>query len=129
MDKKKVIQYFKAQAINGNWAELYDYNNPISYAFIQRFIKTVNLMKPFKGSILDMGCGTGIMVSMAIENDLKYVGFDAAEEMIEACNLDKDSVLNHNFMRLKKTSQTDQDNSYDELAYTLFKVLNKKLVP
>lgn len=50
-------------------------------------------------------------------------------EMIEACNLDKDSVLNHNFMRLKKTSQTDQDNSYDELAYTLFKVLNKKLVP
>jgi len=86
MDKKKVIQYFKAQAINGNWASLYDYNNPISYSFIQRFIKTVNLMKPLKGSILDMGCGTGIMVSVAIENDLKYVGFDAAEEMIEACN-------------------------------------------
>ncbi len=86
MDKKKVIQYFKAQAINGNWASLYDYNNPISFSFIQRFTKTVNMMKPFKGRILDMGCGTGIMVSVAVENDLKYVGFDAAEEMIEACN-------------------------------------------
>ncbi len=47
-------------------------------------------------------------------------------EMIEACNLDKDAIINHNFMRLKKTSQTDQDYSYDDLVYTLFKVFNKK---
>ena len=86
MDKKKIINYFKAQAINGEWAKLYDIENPISYSFIQRFIKTVNLMKPIKGRILDMGCGTGIMVSVAKENGATYVGFDAAEEMIEACN-------------------------------------------
>jgi 2-polyprenyl-3-methyl-5-hydroxy-6-metoxy-1,4-benzoquinol methylase len=86
MDKNKIINYFKAQAINGNWARLYDVENPISYSFIQRFIKTVNLMKPIKGRILDMGCGTGIMVSIAKENGATYVGFDAAEEMIEACN-------------------------------------------
>lgn len=86
MNKNKIINYFKAQAINGEWARLYDIENPISYSFIQRFIKTVELMKPIKGSILDMGCGTGIMVSIAKENNALYVGFDAAEEMIEACN-------------------------------------------
>lgn len=85
MDKEKIISYFKAQAINGDWARLYDVNNPISYSFIQRFIKTVNLMKPIKGNILDMGCGTGIMVSVATENGATYAGFDAAEEMIAAC--------------------------------------------
>jgi 2-polyprenyl-3-methyl-5-hydroxy-6-metoxy-1,4-benzoquinol methylase len=85
MNKEKIINYFKAQAINGDWARLYDINNPISYSFIQRFIKTVNLMQPIKGNILDMGCGTGIMVAVAQENKANYVGFDAAPEMIEAC--------------------------------------------
>jgi 2-polyprenyl-3-methyl-5-hydroxy-6-metoxy-1,4-benzoquinol methylase len=86
MDKNKIINYFKAQAINGEWANLYNVENPISYSFIQRFIKTVNLMKPIKGKILDMGCGTGIMVSIAQENNAFYAGFDAASEMIDACN-------------------------------------------
>lgn len=86
MDKKKIIDYFKAQAVNGNWASLYDTSNPISYSFIQRFIKTVNLMKPIKGSVLDMGCGTGIMVKVVVESGANYVGFDAAQEMIDACN-------------------------------------------
>jgi 2-polyprenyl-3-methyl-5-hydroxy-6-metoxy-1,4-benzoquinol methylase len=84
MDKQKIINYFKTQAINGNWARLYDVENPISYSFIQRFIKTVALMQPIKGNILDMGCGTGIMVAIAKENKASYVGFDAAEEMIAA---------------------------------------------
>lgn len=86
MNKEKIINYFKTQAINGNWARLYDVENSISYSFIQRFIKTVALMQPIKGSILDMGCGTGIMVAVAKENKAVYVGFDAAEEMIQACN-------------------------------------------
>ena len=86
MDKNKIINYFKAQAINGEWANLYNVENPISYSFIQRFVKTVNLMKPIHGKILDMGCGTGIMVSVAVENKAYYAGFDAASEMIEACN-------------------------------------------
>lgn len=43
-------------------------------------------MKPIQGKILDMGCGTGIMVCIATENKAYYAGFDAASEMIDACN-------------------------------------------
>jgi 2-polyprenyl-3-methyl-5-hydroxy-6-metoxy-1,4-benzoquinol methylase len=85
MNKTQIINYFKAQAINGDWAKIYDITNPISYSFIQRFVKTVNLMLPIKGNILDMGCGTGIMVAVAQDNKANYIGFDAAHEMIEAC--------------------------------------------
>lgn len=86
MDRSKVISYFSAQAINGNWASLYDPSNPISYSFIQRFIKTINLMQPIHGNILDMGCGTGILEKVVVENNAKYIGFDGSKEMIEACN-------------------------------------------
>lgn len=86
MDRSKVISYFSAQAINGNWASLYDPTNPISYSFIQRFIKTVKLMQPIQGNILDMGCGTGILEKVVVENNAKYIGFDGAKEMIDACN-------------------------------------------
>lgn len=85
MNREKVINYFNAQAINGNWASLYDPDNPVSYSFIQRFIKTVKLMQPIKGTILDMGCGTGIMVKVVNENNAHYIGFDASKEMTEAC--------------------------------------------
>lgn len=107
MDKLKIINYFKAQAKNGSWAQLYDIENPISYSFIQRFIKTVNLMKPIRGNILDMGCGTGIMVAIAKENNAYYVGFDAAQEMIDACNKQFKSDLEHKSVAFFCTDSKD----------------------
>lgn len=86
MDKSTIVSYFRNQASSGDWASLYDPKNPISYPFIQRFVKTVDLMQPISGEILDMGCGTGIMVKVVTEQGAKYTGFDLAPEMIEACN-------------------------------------------
>lgn len=85
MDKNTIVSYFRNQASSGDWASLYDPNNKISYPFIQRFIKTVALMKPIKGEVLDMGCGTGIIVKVVLDAGANYTGFDLAPEMIEAC--------------------------------------------
>jgi 2-polyprenyl-3-methyl-5-hydroxy-6-metoxy-1,4-benzoquinol methylase len=85
MNKSSIVAYFRSQATSGEWASLYDPVNPVSYPFIQRFIKTVALMHPIKGHILDMGCGTGIMVKIAVEAGANYTGFDVAPEMIAAC--------------------------------------------
>ena len=85
MDKSTIVNYFRNQAVTGDWASLYDPNNKVSYPFIQRFIKTVNLMQPIKGDILDMGCGTGIMVKVVVDAGAHYTGFDLAPEMIAAC--------------------------------------------
>lgn len=87
MDKSSIVNYFRSQATSGTWASLYDPKNPVSYPFIQRFIKTVALMQPIKGEVLDMGCGTGIMVKVVVEAGAHYAGFDVAPEMIDACNL------------------------------------------
>ncbi|MCC6251835.1 MAG: methyltransferase domain-containing protein [Bacteroidia bacterium] len=85
MDKSTIVDYFKNQAITGTWASLYDPTNNISYPFIQRFVKTVKLMQPIQGNILDMGCGTGIMVKVVTDAKASYTGFDEAQEMIDAC--------------------------------------------
>lgn len=87
MDKSTIVSYFRNQASSGDWASLYDPNKVVSYPFIQRFVKTVELMKPIEGAILDMGCGTGIMVKVVVESGAHYTGFDLAPEMIEACKL------------------------------------------
>lgn len=85
MDKDTIVSYFRNQATSGNWASLYDPNNIVSYPFIQRFVKTVALMHPIEGEVLDMGCGTGILVKVVVEAKANYTGFDLAPEMIDAC--------------------------------------------
>lgn len=87
MDKSTIVSYFRNQASSGDWASLYDPHNKVSYPFIQRFIKTVDLMQPINGHILDMGCGTGILVKVVVDAGASYTGFDLAPEMIEACKL------------------------------------------
>ncbi len=86
MDKNTILNYFRNQAISGDWASLYNPENPLSYPFIQRFVKTVKLMQPIQGEVLDMGCGTGIMVKVVLDSGAQYTGFDLSAEMIEACN-------------------------------------------
>ncbi len=46
-------------------------------------------------------------------------------DMIKACKLDNDSKINRNFLSLQKIAQTNQDYSYDDLVYTLFKVFGR----
>jgi predicted RNA methylase len=116
MDKSTIVSYFRNQASSGDWASLYDPNNKISYPFIQRFIKTVDLMQPIKGHVLDMGCGTGILVKVVVDAGASYTGFDLAPEMIEACKLKfKEEIENGkaNFV-LADSSQFKSDKLFDQ---------------
>ena len=46
-------------------------------------------------------------------------------DMIKACKLENDSKISRNYISLQKAAQTNQDYSYDDLVYTLFKVFGK----
>jgi 2-polyprenyl-3-methyl-5-hydroxy-6-metoxy-1,4-benzoquinol methylase len=116
MDKSSIVSYFRNQAISGDWASLYDPNNKISYPFIQRFIKTVNLMQPINGNILDMGCGTGILVKVVVDAGANYTGFDVAPEMIDACNLRFNKEIENNKAEfiLADSSQFKSEKLFDQ---------------
>tara|TARA_B100000886_G_scaffold325584_1_gene271283 strand:+ start:829 stop:1602 length:774 start_codon:yes stop_codon:yes gene_type:complete len=84
MEYNRVLEYFTDQAKRGIWDTLYDTDNPLSHSFIHRYRKSIKLIN-YKNnkSILDMGCGTGILVSYALENNLKYFGMDNSKEMLD----------------------------------------------
>lgn len=87
MNKDEILSYFEVQAKTGEWDSLYDKNNPASYPFIVRFVKAINLIKQVENnSVLDLGCGTGILIPYVIENKGKYIGLDNSESMLKTVN-------------------------------------------
>ena len=99
MEYKKILKYFTDQAKEGVWNDLYNPSNPLSHSFIHRYRKATNLIKIKKNSkILDMGCGTGVLIPFALQNKLKYSGIDNSKEMLDFChnkfvnNLGKDQL-------------------------------------
>ena len=84
MEYKKILEYFTDQAKSGVWDSLYDPANPLSHSFIHRYRKSINLVN-FKENtnIIDLGCGTGILVKFALENNLQYYGMDNSSEMLD----------------------------------------------
>ena len=87
MDNNEILSYFEAQAKTGKWDSLYDKNNPASYPFIVRFSKAINLIKQVENNtILDLGCGTGILIPYIIENKGNYIGLDNSVSMLKTVN-------------------------------------------
>lgn len=83
MAKDKVLEYFDAQARNGEWGSLYNPKNPISYSFIMRLQKAVSLMKLVNGKyVCDLGCGTGILIPFVLNGEGKYIGVDNSNDML-----------------------------------------------
>lgn len=86
-----VVNYFQDQAKKGIWGGLYDKSNPASYPFILRVEKCISLLDDVDGKrILDLGCGTGILLPHVIENGGEYIGLDISDNMLEKL---KDSYL------------------------------------
>lgn len=84
MEYSKILQYFTDQAKTGTWDTLYDPSNSLSHSFIHRYRKSINLINFKKNTnILDLGCGTGVLVSYAIEKKLTYFGMDNSQEMLD----------------------------------------------
>ena len=94
MEYKKILKYFTDQANEGVWDDLYNPSNPLSHSFIHRYRKAINLIKVKKNTkILDMGCGTGVLIPFALQNQLKYFGMDNSKEMLDFCHNKFDNNL------------------------------------
>ena len=83
MNYSEILNYFERQAVTGEWNSLYDHKNPASYPFIMRFKKAVELIDSIeRNTVLDLGCGTGILIPYVIEKKGNYIGLDNSENML-----------------------------------------------
>ncbi len=78
-----VFDYFQDQAKTGIWGSLYDNANPASYPFRLRIKKSLNLLDDVEGkTVLDLGCGTGILLPHVVDNGGNYIGVDISDNML-----------------------------------------------
>ena len=84
MNNKDILSYFENQAQTGHWDALYNPENPVSYWFIIRLQKAIRLIQSFDNkNVLDLGCGTGVLIPFVINDNGKYVGIDISEKMLK----------------------------------------------
>ncbi|MCH8329780.1 MAG: class I SAM-dependent methyltransferase [Bacteroidetes bacterium] len=94
MGELTTLDYFEFQAKSGIWGSLYDPKNPASYPFIVRFKKCVDLMDPIENKIIvDLGCGTGVLIPHVIQNGGKYIGVDISQNMIDVIKEEYSSLI------------------------------------
>lgn len=78
-----VFDYFQDQAKTGIWGSLYDRRNPSSYPFRLRITKSLDLLGNVAGkTVLDLGCGTGILLPHIVNNGGSYIGVDISDNML-----------------------------------------------
>lgn len=74
MNKSDVIEFFDSLA--GSWD-----NEPVNDAVISKIVDITNLQRGAR--VLDVACGTGVMVPFYLERDAGVVGVDISSKMIE----------------------------------------------
>jgi SAM-dependent methyltransferase len=101
MNDKEILDYFETQAKSGEWDSLYNPKNPQSYPFIIRFKKGIELMNSIDGkTVLDLGCGTGVLAPHIIENNGLYIGLDNSENMLDVIKETYPSLMGTNKIKL-----------------------------
>jgi 2-polyprenyl-3-methyl-5-hydroxy-6-metoxy-1,4-benzoquinol methylase len=85
--KADVLKHFDDLAVGGKWASLYDAGGEAvtNYSFIVRRRRVAELLGPVLragSSVLDVGCGTGVMAPIVTGYGAHYTGLDASEQMI-----------------------------------------------
>lgn len=83
MDFNAILSFFELAAETGHWEFLYNSKNPHSYSFIARLQKSISLVYSFKNKkVLDLGCGTGILMPFVIHDSGEYTGLDVSVKML-----------------------------------------------
>jgi len=113
MNNEAVLKYFEDLAKNRQWNSIYNHKNPISYSFIVRLQKAIRLARQFKDRrVLDLGCGTGVLMPFVIDEGGQYIGLDVSRQMLEELRRIYPCYVNNNNVQLilgdiKKTSLPD----------------------
>ena len=83
--KENVTQVFDSLASARAWEGLYRGSvDRLSYNFVTRQRAVENLLEGHTGSnVIDLGCGTGDLVSFYASKGSRYTGLDISEKMIE----------------------------------------------
>ncbi|MCG8404738.1 MAG: class I SAM-dependent methyltransferase [Phycisphaerales bacterium] len=86
--KAEVLRHFDDFAVDDRWSKLYaaDGDAVENHSFIARRQCVEKLLAPALrpgASVLDMGCGTGVMAPFVLNAGLDYFGIDLSEEMVE----------------------------------------------
>ena len=142
MKKDEVLNYFEKEAKVGNWASLYNLDNPKSYSFIVRLQKTLNLLKDIEEKkICDLGCGTGVLIPYILQKKGKYTGIDFSKEMLNKIKSKYSTEISSGQINLLLSDfkDIDENKTYDVLIGLGFieyfedpeKILNKlyKMIP
>lgn len=80
----KVAQHF--DSIAETYADSYTNNSFFSYFFNRRLKIVFNFLENCnRATVLDVGCGPGMMAKHSIERNFEFFGIDISEKMIDAC--------------------------------------------
>jgi len=80
---QRTVEYF--DSIAEDYHSLYDRKTPGGYSFALRRHRVLELFDKPGGNVLDVGCGSGVMVEGLLARNCTFWGVDPSSEMIDQC--------------------------------------------
>ncbi|MBU3906807.1 MAG: methyltransferase domain-containing protein [Nanoarchaeota archaeon] len=100
-----------------NWAESYD-NSILNPVFAYAHYKVINSLSPDDRKILDIGCGTGKLLSKvyALDKKRELVGIDFSEDMIKIAKQKRGGHID--YLVADSSALPFKDNYFDAIVNT-----------
>lgn len=81
--RAEVQTHFDNCAVGNRWGELYNPSNPDSQGFLARRRKARVLLGDLKGvRLLELGCGSGALIELLVDQEVEYYGVDNVARMV-----------------------------------------------
>lgn len=107
----KVINKFNDEA--PRYDNRYKGFNSTAHSFNMRRQRVFELVGNKKGKVLDIGCGSGVMVDGFKKKDYEFYGVDLAQDMVDKCR-EKYSNLDNVYFSVGKAEEVDfPDGTFD----------------
>jgi ubiquinone/menaquinone biosynthesis C-methylase UbiE len=88
--------------------------SPFAYYFKQRLKVVLRFLKNYsKATVLDLGCGPGMMVNYCVDKDFEFFGVDISERMIDECIKKFEHINTAHFSVGKLQHLNFSDSSFD----------------